>query len=35
MLDFDLAELYGVSTSRLNERVTRNESGFLSTLCFG
>ena len=28
MLDFDLAELYGVTTSRLNEQVTRNRKRF-------
>ena len=28
MLDRDLAELYGVSTSRLNEQVTRNRERF-------
>ena len=28
MLDEDLAEIYGVSTSRLNEQVTRNNDRF-------
>jgi hypothetical protein len=28
MIDFDLAELYGVITSRLNEQVTRNRKRF-------
>ena len=28
MLDFDLAELYGVTTSRINEQVTRNRKQF-------
>lgn len=28
MLDSDLAEMYGVSTSRLNEQVKRNEHRF-------
>ena len=28
MLDFDLAELYGVTTSRLNQQVTRNRKRF-------
>lgn len=28
MADFDLAELYGVPTKRLNERVTRNKKQF-------
>ena len=28
MIDFDLAELYGVTTSRLNEQVTRNAQRF-------
>jgi len=31
LLDRDLAELYGVSTSRLNEQVKRNASRFPST----
>jgi len=34
MLDFDLAELYGVSTSRLNERVTRNRNRFPEDFMF-
>jgi len=28
MIDFDLAELYGVTTSRLNKQVTRNRKRF-------
>jgi ORF6N domain-containing protein len=28
MIDFDLAELYGVTTSRLNEQITRNRKRF-------
>ncbi len=28
MIDFDLAELYGVTTSRLNEQVARNRRRF-------
>jgi hypothetical protein len=34
MMDFDLAELYGVSTSRLNERVTRNRKRFPDDFMF-
>ena len=34
MLDFDLAELYGVTTSRLNERVTRNQKRFPEDFMF-
>lgn len=34
MLDFDLAELYGVVTSRLNERVTRNLKRFPEDFMF-
>ncbi len=34
MLDFDLAELYGVTTSRLNERVTRNRKRFPEDFMF-
>ena len=34
MLDFDLAELYGVTTSRLNERVTRNKKRFPEDFMF-
>jgi hypothetical protein len=34
MLDFDLAELYGVTTSRLNERVTRNGKRFPEDFMF-
>jgi hypothetical protein len=34
MLDRDLAELYGVSTSRLNEQVSRNSARFPATFCF-
>lgn len=34
MLDFDLAELYGVTTSRLNEQVTRNRKRFPQDFMF-
>lgn len=34
MIDFDLAELYGVSTSRLNEQVTRNRKRFPKDFMF-
>jgi len=34
MIDADLAELYGVSTSRLNERVTRNRKRFPEDFMF-
>lgn len=34
MLDFDLAELYGVTTSRLNEHVTRNRKRFPDDFMF-
>lgn len=34
MLDFDLAELYGVSTKRLNEQVTRNKKRFPEDFMF-
>lgn len=34
MLDFDLAELYGVTTSRLNEQVTRNKRRFPADFMF-
>ena len=34
MIDFDLAELYGVATSRLNERVTRNRERFPEDFMF-
>ena len=34
LLDFDLAELYGVTTSRLNERVTRNRKRFPKDFMF-
>lgn len=34
MLDKDLAEMYGVPTSRLNEAVKRNIPGFQRILCF-
>ena len=34
MLDFDLAELYGITTSRLNERVTRNRKRFPEDFMF-
>ena len=34
MLDSDLAELYGVTTTRLNEQVKRNESRFPEEFAF-
>jgi len=34
ILDFDLARIYGVSTSRLNEQVKRNLHRFPNTFCF-
>ena len=34
MLDSDLAALYGVSTSRLNEQVTRNKNRFPEDFMF-
>jgi hypothetical protein len=34
MLDFDLAELYGVSTKRLNQQVTRNKKRFPEDFMF-
>lgn len=34
MVDFDLAELYGVTTSRLNEQVTRNLKRFPEDFMF-
>lgn len=34
MLDADLAELYGVTTSRLNEQVTRNKDRFPDDFAF-
>ena len=34
MLDFDLAELYGVPTKRLNERVSRNKKRFPEDFMF-
>ena len=34
MIDFDLAELYGVPTSRLNEQVTRNRKRFPADFMF-
>ncbi len=34
MLDFDLAELYGVTTRRLNEQVTRNAERFPEDFMF-
>src|ERR1044071_5908717 len=34
MIDFDLAELYGVPTKRLNERVTRNKKRFPEDFMF-
>lgn len=34
MLDYELAELYGVSTKRLNEQVTRNKDRFPEDFMF-
>jgi hypothetical protein len=34
MIDFDLAELYGVSTKRLNQQVTRNKKRFPEDFMF-
>src|SRR5688572_21252404 len=34
MLDFDIAELYGVETKRLNEQVKRNTDRFPSDFMF-
>jgi hypothetical protein len=34
MIDFDLAELYGVPTKRLNEQVTRNKKRFPEDFMF-
>jgi hypothetical protein len=34
MIDFDLAELYGVPTKRLNERVSRNKGRFPQDFMF-
>jgi hypothetical protein len=34
MIDFDLAELYGVPTKRLNERVSRNKKRFPEDFTF-
>jgi ORF6N domain len=34
MLDFDLAELYGVPTKALNQAVTRNAERFPEDFCF-
>ena len=34
MIDFDLAELYGVPTSRLNEQVSRNRTRFPDDFMF-
>ena len=34
MLDQDLAEIYGVTTSRLNEQVTRNIDRFPGDFCY-
>jgi hypothetical protein len=34
MLDFDLAELYGVSTKRLNEQLKRNDNRFPPDFAF-
>ena len=33
MIDFDLAELYGVETKRLNQQVCRNKARFPKILC--
>ncbi len=33
MLDFDLAEMYGVETKRLKEQVRRNIERFLLNSC--
>ena len=35
ILDSDLASLYGVTTTRLNEQVKRNKNRFPWTLHFG
>lgn len=34
MIDFDLAELYGVTTKRLNQQVTRNKKRFPNDFMF-
>ena len=34
MLDEDLAEIYGVTTTRLNEQVTRNVDRFPDDFCY-
>lgn len=34
MIDFDLAELYGVPTKRLNESVSRNKKRFPDDFMF-
>ena len=34
MIDFDLAELYGESTKRLNQKVTRNKKRFPDDFMF-
>jgi hypothetical protein len=34
MLDADLAKLYGVSTTRMNEQVKRNKIRFPDRFCF-
>jgi hypothetical protein len=34
MLDFDLARLYGVTTTRLNEQVKRNRERFPDDFCY-
>jgi hypothetical protein len=34
MIDRDLAELYGVTTSQLNQQVKRNPGNFQKILCF-
>lgn len=35
LLDFDLAQLYGVTTGNLNKAVKRNADRFPADLCFG
>ena len=34
MLDFELAEIYGYTTSAFNQQVKRNENGFLRIFAF-
>jgi hypothetical protein len=34
MLDFDLAQVYGVTTTRLNQQVTRNAARFPADFMF-